>query len=69
MFRNFAQMTSAVQSGRHRLAVVGAADSNVLQAVIRARHEGITQAVLLGDETRIRQLLLELNEPVGDYEI
>ena len=41
---------------RARMAVAAAADEHTLEAVFRARSEGLVEPILVGDEVRIREI-------------
>lgn len=60
--QNFAQMTARVKNTprRARMAVAAAADPHTLEAVLRAREEGIVSPVLVGDREKIEKLLLDM---------
>ena len=51
------------------MAVAAAGDEHTLQAVLRARAEGIVTPVLVGDKAIIDQVLAELGETVPAEEI
>ncbi len=54
---------------RRTLAVAGAADAHVIEAVAHARRAGIAQSILVGDREKIRTILDGLGEKSADYEI
>lgn len=54
---------------KKRIVLCGAQDDIALQAVVRARRDGIIDAVLIGDAARILPLLDEMGESSRDYEI
>ena len=55
-FEQIAQVCRG-KEGLKRVAVAGAADQHVLQAVIEAHKEGIAEPVLVGDPERIAEEL------------
>ncbi len=71
MISSFDQAVQRCKSATQQrvLAVAGAADAHVIEAVAEARREGIAQSILVGDQRKIRTILEELGETVSDYEI
>ncbi|MDR3210173.1 MAG: phosphate butyryltransferase Ptb [Oscillospiraceae bacterium] len=59
---------AAGRAERAVLAVALAEDAHTLEAVVRARREGVADAVLIGDDARIRAMLAELGA-AEDFEI
>ncbi len=57
--------------GRERinLAVAGAADREVLKAVVKAHQKGIASGILFGDQKKISALLAELGEELSAFKI
>lgn len=70
VFHNFDELIAHVKGkpSRARMAVAAAGDEHTLQAVLRARAEGIISPILVGDKAIIDQVLAELGEtvPAGD---
>lgn len=70
VFHNFEELIAHVKGkpNQARMAVAAAGDEHTLQAVLRARAEGIVTPVLVGDKAVIDQVLAELGEtvPAGD---
>ena len=67
---NFDDLITKVKSlGRQKLAVAAAEDDAVLEAVDAAHKQGIADAILVGDEEKIRAIAAELNIDLSDYEI
>ncbi len=63
-------MNAAMEHPEKRaIAVAAAHDEDVLKAVAEARKAGIAQGVLVGDDGKIRELLLSLGENPEDYTI
>lgn len=52
-----------------KVAVAVAQDSAVLEAVQAAKERGIANAVLVGDETKIREIASSLNMNINDFEL
>lgn len=52
-----------------KVAVAAAQDSAVLEAVREAKRRGIADAVLVGDEAKIREIAATLEMDLSDYEI
>ena len=52
-----------------KLSVAAAEDSNVLEAVNIARERGIADAVLVGNEEKIRKIAKELNININKFQI
>ena len=51
------------------IAVAGAHDSNVMEAVVMARKDGLITPILVGHPEEIKELLRSLGEDPADYEI
>lgn len=70
MIRNMDELLKAASSGKsHTLAVACAQDSEVLRAVWTARKAGMAEAVLVGDEARIRALAEASQLSLDDFSI
>ena len=71
VFHNFDELIAHVKGkpNRARMAVAAAGDEHTLQAVLRARAEGIVSPVLVGDKAIIDQVLAELGETVPAEDI
>lgn len=69
--QSFEQMTARVKNTPHRarMAVAAAADPHTLEAVLRAREEGIVTPVLVGDRRRIEDLLEGMHAEVPAEDI
>lgn len=59
----------AVKNNNATLAVAAAHDRDVLEAVIDARRESISDSILIGNESEIRRILYELGEDPQLYSI
>ncbi len=70
-FNNFAELADLVRQmpQKSKIAVAAAEDEHTLQAIAAAVNEGIADAVLIGDETRIGEILAKLGENREEYEI
>lgn len=55
--------------GKKTVAVAAAQDSAVLEAVREAKKRGIADAILVGDEPKIREIAASLEMDLTDYEI
>ena len=54
---------------RKKIAVAAAQDSAVLEAVREAKAQGIADAVLVGDEAKIREIAASMDMDLSDYRI
>lgn len=54
---------------KKKVAVAAAQDSAVLEAVAEAKSMGIADAVLVGDEKKIREIAAEMKMDLSDYRI
>ena len=52
--------------GKKTVAVAAAQDSAVLEAVKEAKARGIADAILVGDEAKIREIAASLNMDIFD---
>ncbi len=57
------------ECGKKTVAVAAAQDSAVLEAVREAKKRGIADAILVGDEPKIREIAASLDMDLTDYEI
>lgn len=70
MSKNFDELLSKVSACDKKIVSVAAAqDKAVLEAVKAAKERGIADAILVGDEAKIREIASELNMDLSDYEI
>ena len=71
MYKTFKEIEAAViaRGRRVRLALAASADGVALDAVIRAQRNGIIEAQMVGDAEKTKELLKEMGENPGDYEI
>ena len=57
------------ECGKKTVAVAAAQDDAVLEAVRAAKEQGIADAILVGDEAKIRELATNLNMDLSEFEI
>ena len=70
MITNFEGLISKVKEcSKKKVSVAVAQDDAVLEAVQAAKEQGIADAILVGDEAKIREIAAELNMDLSDYEI
>lgn len=70
MSKTFADLIAKVNEyGTKKVAVAVAQDSAVLEAVKAAKERKIADAVLVGDEKKIREIADSLNMDLSDFEI
>lgn len=70
MATSFNDLISKVkQCGKKVVSVAVAEDSAVLEAVHAAKEQGIADAILVGDEAKIRAISAELNIDPSEYQI
>lgn len=70
MITNFTQLMEAANTGpRRKLAVAVAQDSEVLSALHDAREAGIADAILVGDEGKIREIAAQADISLDGWEI
>jgi phosphate butyryltransferase len=68
--KNFDQLLSSVKSReKRRLAIASAEGEEIIEAVKQATDEGLVDAVLIGDETKIRALCHKFNLDLNKVEI
>ncbi|AYD40650.1 bifunctional enoyl-CoA hydratase/phosphate acetyltransferase [Clostridium fermenticellae] len=68
IFKNFEELIRKVQnSGSKKIvAVVSGQDKHTLQAVFKARGDNIAEPVLIGNKTKINEILNDLKEDLDD---
>jgi len=70
MNKGFDEIISKVKEcGKKTVAVSVAQDSAVLEAIKEAKAKGIADAVLVGDEAKIREIAASIDMDLGGYEI
>ena len=71
MYKTFKEVEEAVLARKRavKLALAASADDVALDAVIRAQRNGIIEAQMVGDAAKTAELLKEMGENPGDYEI
>lgn len=68
VFRNFKELIKKIQNekSKKRVVVVVAQDEHTLQAVFKAKKDGIVEPILIGDKVKIKEILQRLNESIDD---
>lgn len=70
MSKSFEDLLAKVsQCSRKKVSVAVAQDAPILEAVKAAKEKGIADAILVGDEAKIREVAAGLNMDLSDYEI
>lgn len=71
VFTTFDELIAAAKSKptTSRMAVAAAGDSHTIEAVLKAREEGIAEPVLVGDKAAIMEALAEFNATVPEEDI
>lgn len=71
MFRNFKEVEQYILNNcnSRKIALCGAHDEPALSAVVAAVKKGVASAVLIGDKSKIKSMLLEFNENPEKYDI
>lgn len=71
MFRNFNEVEQYIidLNSPKRLVLCGAHDDAALEAVVGAVRKNVITGILIGDESKIVEILADMNEPVEKYEI
>jgi phosphate butyryltransferase len=70
MKNGFAEIIAKVKEcGMKKIAVAAAQDDAVLEAVREAKARGIADAVLVGDEKKIREIAASMDMDLSEYEI
>ena len=69
--KSFDQLLGDLKSleGKRVMAVAGADDSHVLEAVVSAKKQNLADAILVGTPDKVREILKSLDENPGDYNI
>lgn len=70
MSKTFSDLIAKVgECGMKKVAVAVAQDSAVLEAVQAAKERKIADAILVGDEAKIKEIAAEINIDLSDFEI
>lgn len=70
MKQGFNEVIAKVKNcGMKKIAVAAAQDSAVLEAVKAAKEQGIADAILVGDEAKIKAIAVELGIDISDFQI
>jgi phosphate butyryltransferase len=64
VFKNFKELIEKVQNAesKKRVVVVAAQDEHTLEAVFQAKKDNIVEPILIGDKTKIKEVLQRINE-------
>jgi phosphate butyryltransferase len=64
VFNNFDEMIQAVKQQERvkKVVVASAADEHTLQAVFRAKEDGLVEPILIGEKEQVKQVLTKLGE-------
>jgi len=68
VFKNFKELIDKLQNEKtkKRVVVVAAQDEHTLEAVFRAKKDGIVDPILIGDRVKIKEILELLNESIDE---
>lgn len=71
VYSNFDELIEKVKGNpnKKKMAVAQAADEHTLEAVFNARKEGIVEPILVGDKSKIIEILKKLGEELPDSDI
>ncbi len=70
MVKNFDEVLKKVKSLETKtVAVAVAQDEPVLQAIMEAKNQGIANAILVGDENKIKEVAASINMDLSQFEI
>lgn len=70
MRQGFDEIVAKVKEcGKKKIAVAAAQDEAVLEAVRAAKERGIADAILVGDEAKIREIAASINMNLDEFEI
>lgn len=70
MIKSFDEILEKVKNGdRKKVAVAVAQDKHVLEAIRDAKSEGIAEAVLVGDRSKIEAVAAEIGMDLSDFEL
>lgn len=71
VYHNFEELIKMVKGipVRKRMAVAAADDFHTLEAVFRARKEGIVEPILVGDKAKILRILQKMGEEMPEQDI
>lgn len=70
MFKNFNEIEEFVLQNEFKatVALIGSHDDDALASIVNARKKGIVKAVLIGDESKTKEMLRKMGESLADYE-
>ncbi len=71
VFKNFEELIEKVQNSESKkiVAVVAAEEEHTLQAVFKARKDNIAELILIGNKSKIKEILKNLREDLDDSSI
>lgn len=71
VYRNFEELIKKVQNAefKKRVAVVAAQDKHTLEAVFKAKQDNIVEPILIGDKSKIKEILNDLHIELNDNNI
>lgn len=70
-FKNFEELIASVKSCDNKkiVAVVAAQDEHTLEAVFRAKNDNIVEPILIGNKSKIKELVDKLEESIDDSSV
>lgn len=70
-FKNFEELIGKVRNNKNKkvVAVVAAQDEHTLEAVFRAKNDNIVEPILIGNKSKIKELVEKLKESIDDNSI
>ena len=71
VFKNFQELVTKVSNSKvvKKVVIVAAHDEHTLEAAFRARKDNIVEPVLIGNKTKIKEILIKLQVEVEDSSI
>lgn len=70
MFKNFDEIEKYVLDSKivKTVALANAEDNHTLEALVMAKRKGLVKGILIGNTSKIKELLKSMNEQESDYE-
>ena len=70
MFKNFDEIEKYVLDSKivKTVALANAEDNHALEALVMAKRKGLVKGILIGNTSKIKELLKSMNEEESDYE-
>ena len=70
MFKNFDEIEKYVLDSKivKTVALANAEDNHALEALVMAKRKGLVKGILIGNTSKIKELLKSMNEEENDYE-